>query len=120
MFIRRKVVRGVTYYAVVQNCRTGSGRVKQRTVVSLGQHSTIAGRTTPSSRVAAQSSRECRQRGRRQRRNGIFLFQDVDTGRLLYLPVGETAQKRVDKFAKQIEKLEAALTVVSKTVAARH
>jgi hypothetical protein len=119
MFIRRKVVRGVTYYAVVQNCRTGSGRVKQRTVVSLGQHSTIA--------VALRQAREWRaihqenaERGRRQRRNGIFLFQDVDTGRLLYLPVGETAQKRVDKFAKQIEKLEAALTVVSKTVAARH
>ena len=40
MFIRRKIVRGTAYYSVVENRRV-NGKVRQLTVVSLGQCETI-------------------------------------------------------------------------------
>src|SRR5579872_3402771 len=40
MFIRRKLVNGVTYYALVESYRQ-NGKVCQRVIVPLGQSSTI-------------------------------------------------------------------------------
>lgn len=40
MFIRRKLVRGKDYYALVENYRA-NGHVKQRIVLSLGRHPNI-------------------------------------------------------------------------------
>src|SRR5262249_8813214 len=42
MFIRSKVVKGRTYYQVVESYRD-CGRVRQRTLASLGTHPTIEG-----------------------------------------------------------------------------
>jgi hypothetical protein len=40
MYIRSKMVKGHTYYFVVQGRREG-GKVRQRTIVSLGRHCTL-------------------------------------------------------------------------------
>ncbi len=40
MFIRERLVNGASYFSVVESYRDG-GRVRQRTVVSLGQSATI-------------------------------------------------------------------------------
>jgi hypothetical protein len=127
MFIRRKVVKGVTYYAVVENQRPRNeeekprhwrtardGRVKQRTVVSLGRHPTIEAALIDTREWLAFHQHNMEQ-GLRDHRKGIFLFQD-ETGRISFHPVGETARKRVDKLERQIAKLESAQAVVSKTV----
>ncbi len=42
MFIRRKIVRGKTYFQVVETYRDGA-RVRHRNIVSLGQHPTPEG-----------------------------------------------------------------------------
>src|SRR3954447_13846248 len=41
MFVRSKVVKGHTYYQLVEGYRDGSGRVRHRTVASLGREPTI-------------------------------------------------------------------------------
>jgi hypothetical protein len=40
VFIRRKIVRGITYYALVESYRS-EGKVRQRTLLSLGRNPTL-------------------------------------------------------------------------------
>lgn len=40
MFVRSKVAKGATYYAVVESFRDGP-KVRQRTILSMGQHPTV-------------------------------------------------------------------------------
>jgi hypothetical protein len=90
MFIRKKIVNGGIYYAVVENQRTNDGRVKQRVVVSLGDCSTIEAALTRYRESLAVSLRNERcWRGK----------QDV---------------ARRERYRREIEKLEHALSVVSK------
>jgi hypothetical protein len=123
MFIRKKTVKGVTYYAVVENQRPRSeekrwrtardGRVVQRLIVSLGRHATVEA-ALADARWWLALHRKHVELGRKEHRNGLFLFQDIENGRIYTLPIGETAQERVEKLEKQVAKLEAALAVVSK------
>jgi hypothetical protein len=127
VFIRRKVVRGVTYYAVVENQRprgesrkgwrtARDGKVKQRTVVSLGRCSTIEA-ALAEARDWLAFYQERVEWGRKEHRSGRFLHQDLETGRLFFFLGGEAAVNRVAKLERQIAKLEAAQAVVSNVVA---
>ena len=60
MFIRAKVVRGVTFYQVIHGYRDG-GRVRHKVVAGLGQHPTIAGAIKATGR-ALQRDRRARDR----------------------------------------------------------
>ena len=42
MYVRAKVVKGATYYQLVEGYRDDTGRVRHRTLVSLGRHPTVA------------------------------------------------------------------------------
>ena len=41
MFVRSKVVKGHTYYQLVEGYRDGAGKVRHRTVMSLGRSPTV-------------------------------------------------------------------------------
>ena len=42
MYIRRKTVRGKDYYQMVEGYRDDAGKVRHRTIISLGQSATLA------------------------------------------------------------------------------
>lgn len=57
MYIRSKVVKGAEYFQVVQGVREG-GRVRHRTLVSLGRHPTVAEALEHEKRVLTARKRE--------------------------------------------------------------
>ncbi|SRR6266568_8133077 len=102
VFMRRKIVNGTTYYSVVENERTKDGRIKQHTVLSLGQCSTIA-----AALVAARNEFEYFQR------EAEILEAHYRAGEAVgYRGCGPAerrkARERVAKCKRQIEILKAA------------
>ena len=117
MFIRERAVNGTKYFAVVENLRV-MGKVRQRTVVSLGQCSAID-----------EAIEECQwwieeyrklagpdERGRT--RNGRRLFF-IEGGGCCVRVCGREAQKRADKLEGKLKLLLHCRDVVSKTVPAQ-
>jgi hypothetical protein len=110
MFIRRKVVRGTAYYAVVENQRQ-DGRVRQRTVISLAQHPTVEAALKEAHEVLAgyQAKADTEHRRHLARiKMGLLQPQDYRVRQ------GFRAQKEADKWKKRIVRLETAQAVVSK------
>ena len=129
MFIRKKLVNGTTYYAVVENHRPRNedarpkrwrkardGRVKQRTVVSLGRCSTIAAALVEARKYFAlwQQQADLGRQVYLVRRQWLNEKQSV---RHRDVSAGRVAEKRAAWWRLQISKLEAAHTVVSKGTA---
>ena len=69
MYIRKKEVKGGTYYQAVEGYRDAAGRVRHRTIISLGQCATI-------DEAIAETKRQER---RIRRRLGVRIGEPVDT-----------------------------------------
>jgi len=91
MFIRKRELNGQTYYSIVESYRE-SGRVRQRTVVSLGQCSTVNEAIKECEFWIDQYEELAEHQG-----SGYWFFYAHD-GTLLTRVVGKEAQRRADKL----------------------
>lgn len=100
-FIRHKKVNGATYYSVVESVRV-SGKVQQKTIVSLGRSATIREAITEAEWWANQYRENA---DRYPRRSGKLAFGTPE-GRLFFLAVGKNAEAKAEELTARIELLK--------------
>jgi hypothetical protein len=111
MFIRRREINGTAYFSVVETYRD-DGKVCQRTVVSLGQFSTVEA-----------AIEDCRWWGEQYLerstlyggRNGRYSVS-INGGAYTFLPVGKEAKRRAEKLKANLSLLMNCRDVMAKTV----
>ena len=94
MYIRKKEVKDATYYQAVEGYRDAAGRVRHRTIISLGQCATIDD-------AIAETRREER---RIRHRLGVRKGQSVDTTRISYMSA--TAKKAFERLCVRLTQQE--------------
>ena len=97
MYIRKKEVKGGTYYQAVEGYRDAAGRVRHRTIISLGRCATI-------DEAIAENRREER---RLRYRLGVRKGQSVDTTKsYMSATVKKSRERLVARLTQQEERRE--------------